>query len=424
MSGGRSATPRLAVTHVTTFYPPTSFGGDGVHVERLAQAQARRGHRVRILHAPQAYHWLRGEHGAGVEARATHSDGGAGPDVDVRAYDGPGNRYESVLLHQWGGPVFSRSWLTSQILTARQDEVGVTHFHNVSLVAGMAGMSSGRGVRLYTPHEFWLVCPTHLLFRYGKEICTRRTCLRCTLHARRPPQLWRRFRRPERALGHVDSMVFPSATARDVYRAQGIQAEGQVLRHFLPEDYLERARARGARDPDTPPFCLYAGRLDAIKGIGPLLKQWVKADIEMPLKVAGDGPLAEELRRLHGSHARVELLGMLGEDTLGGLYRDAVALVMPSSGHEIFGQVVAEALAHETPVVASPHGGSAELAQVSGGGVIYTTAEELASAVGKLAVDSEERQRLGQLGREYVWSELREAAYLDRYEALVLEALP
>ena len=41
----------LSFCLVTTFYPPYHFGGDGICVYRLAQALARRGHRVDVLHS-------------------------------------------------------------------------------------------------------------------------------------------------------------------------------------------------------------------------------------------------------------------------------------------------------------------------------------------------------------------------------------
>ena len=49
----------------------------------------------------------------------------------------------------------------------------------------------GDAVKLYMAHEHWLVCPTHVLWRHGRELCTGRECLRCTLRYQRPPQLWR-----------------------------------------------------------------------------------------------------------------------------------------------------------------------------------------------------------------------------------------
>ena len=40
---------------VTTFYPPFSFGGDGMCVYRLSTALAERGHQVDVYHSEDAY---------------------------------------------------------------------------------------------------------------------------------------------------------------------------------------------------------------------------------------------------------------------------------------------------------------------------------------------------------------------------------
>src|SRR6185503_18088144 len=39
----------------TTFYPPYSFGGDAVGVQRLARALVKRGHEVTVVHDIDAY---------------------------------------------------------------------------------------------------------------------------------------------------------------------------------------------------------------------------------------------------------------------------------------------------------------------------------------------------------------------------------
>ena len=42
----------------TTFYPPYSFGGDAVGVQRLARALVKRGHEVTVVHDKDAYRVL------------------------------------------------------------------------------------------------------------------------------------------------------------------------------------------------------------------------------------------------------------------------------------------------------------------------------------------------------------------------------
>ena len=56
----------------TNFYPPFSFGGDAVSVQRLAQALVRRGHHVTVVHDVDAYDSL---HDGPSPAAASLDDG-------------------------------------------------------------------------------------------------------------------------------------------------------------------------------------------------------------------------------------------------------------------------------------------------------------------------------------------------------------
>lgn len=401
----------LRIVHLTTFYPPWGFGGDAVHVQRLAEAQARRGHQVSVVCAPAAFRLLRGAAGRGL-ALPDSSSG-----VTVHALDGATAAIEPLLVHQTGSAVLQRSELRRYLGAAARVPPDVVHYHNISLIGGLAGLRLGAGVKLLTAHEYWLLCPTHLLFRYGREVCTRRTCMRCTLHARRPPQLWRYLGTPDRALRELDSVIYPSALTASVYRDHGVDRPATVLPHFLPDALLASARARGDRDPAAPPYFLYVGRLDAVKGIEALLR--VCSERGLPLRVAGDGPLAGPLRSGYASADSIEFLGQLDESALGRLYRDAIALILPSAGLEVFGQVVLEAFAHATPALVTPVGGARELVEASRAGFVYGSDEELGDLMQRLAGDAAERASLARRAAAYVRQHHREGDYIERYEELV-----
>ena len=49
----------LRFCFLTTFYPPYSYGGDGIGIQRLARALAGRGHHVTVVHDVDAYDVLR-----------------------------------------------------------------------------------------------------------------------------------------------------------------------------------------------------------------------------------------------------------------------------------------------------------------------------------------------------------------------------
>lgn len=407
---------RLSIVHVTTFYPPHNFGGDGVHVQRLARALARRGHDVSVVYSPAAFSLLqpRGAAPAGV----SDSHGGEPSPVTVHALDG-WRGVEPLLVQQTGGPVLSRRQL--ERLIGGEAGPDVIHYHNVSLAGGLGVLGIGDATKLYTTHEYWLTCPTHLLFRYNREICRQRTCIRCTLRSGRPPQMWRTARRRDRALRQIDAIVFPSRLTESVYREQGIEAPGRVLPHFLPDNYIDDAGAAGRRAGDAEPYFLYVGRLDAVKGIESLARYFDRQRPPAPLRIVGGGPLEADLRHELGGSPSVRFLGTLSREDLGPLYRDALALILPSEGYEVFGQVVIEAFSYATPAIVTEVGGAGELIDASGAGYVYGSDTELEAALQAIASDRGHRQRLGEAGLQYVQREHRESDYVDRYEQLIRE---
>ena len=96
------------------------------------------------------------------------------------------------------------------------------------------------------------------------------------------------------------------------------------------------------------------------------------------LRVAGDGPEYEELKRMAGPN--VEFCGRVSEADLRELYARARAFVMP--GEEDFGMTPVEALASGKPVIALRRGGVIDSVPEPGG-VFFEAAEEeqLAAAI-------------------------------------------
>ncbi len=77
--------------------------------------------------------------------------------------------------------------------------------------------------------------------------------------------------------------------------------------------------------------------------------------------IAGDGPLADELRRAAADLPHVELVGRLDRDAVEGLRGRASVELAPSLAHETFGLSAAEAMLRGLPVVASDVGALREL---------------------------------------------------------------
>lgn len=98
------------------------------------------------------------------------------------------------------------------------------------------------------------------------------------------------------------------------------------------------------------------------------------------------------------AHDRIHLLGWVSDGQLADLYARASAVVVPSL-HEGFCLPIVEAMAHGTPVVASP---AAAAPGVGGDAILRasgTDAGALASAIDDVLTDADLRERLSGLGR-------------------------
>ena len=390
---------------ITTFYPPYSFGGDGVFVHRLSNELARRGHHVEVVHCVDAYRLL-----AGREPVETYQDESG---VVVHGLRSPVGPLSPLATQQTGYPLF-KSARIRQVLDRGFD---VVHFHNISLVGGPGILRYGRGLKLYTMHEHWLVCPTHVLFKYNREVCRRRNCFLCQMVQGRPPQLWRHTPLLKAMAGHVDAFIAPSHSVMQKHRSMGMGQDARmvVLPNFVPE----------AGDAPAPsgeriekPFFLYVGRLEKLKGVQtliPVFRRYRNA----ALAVAGRGSLEPTLLRLAGGSANVRFLGQQSAEQVRDLMRRAVALIVPSICLETFPTVTLEAFSQGTPAIVRDIGSLPEQIEQSGGGLVVGTDEQLLAAMDRLLADRAYRDDLGHHGYQAYMERWTPGAHIDRYLALI-----
>lgn len=394
MSRDDAAGP-LRAALVTTFYPPDNFGGDGRYVESLATALARAGVAVEVITLSDGYRAL------GGTARPPPADP---PGVTVHRLGSRWPRASVLAMQQLGVPAGARDALAA--LLARPFDV--IHYHNVSLMGGPGVLALGDAVKLYTAHEHWLVCPTHVLWRHGRELCDARQCIRCCLAHRRPPPAWRATGHLGRMLDHVDAFIALSRSVADNHAAFGFPRAMHPMASFLP-DVAPRAVAC---ETDPRPYALLVGRLERIKGFQEVVPLF---DGSMPvdLLIAGTGDFEPELRRLAAASPQVRFLGPVAPDALPGLYAGALALVTPSLCYEVFPMVALEAFREGTPIVARRLGPYPQIVAESGAGLLFDDAAGLADAIRTLAADPRLRVCMGEAGRAALadrWSEQRAIA--------------
>lgn len=100
-------------------------------------------------------------------------------------------------------------------------------------------------------------------------------------------------------------------------------------------------------------YALFVGRLSPEKGLDTLLNAWELLARQIPLKIVGDGPLADHVDAVGRKVGGVERLGACSHERVVALMKDAWVLVFPSLCYEGFPIVIAEAYAVGLPVIAT-----------------------------------------------------------------------
>lgn len=390
---------------VCTFYPPHSFGGDAISVREWSQALVRRGHQVTVVHSAEAFAALH------PDPPPPHHPTAADDGIEVIALRSRWPTFSAALVQQVGAPVVHRRRLRALVQGGGFD---VIVYHNPSLIGGPGMLAwPTPATTVYVAREHWLVCATHVLLRHRREPCTTRTCVRCSLTYRRPPQLWRHTGAISRGLARMDLIIALSEFSRQKHREHGITQPMTVLPNFLPE-----------RRPATPPprrarrYFLFVGRLEHIKGLDDVIPLF-GALPDVDLLIAGDGSHGAALRALAQPLPNVHFLGRIPHAEVADLYRGAIATIAPSMGFEAFARVLIESLQAGVPFVARDIGPAPEVAERSGAGTLFRTPEELLGILRRLVDDPVYRDDLAARAEPAVAAHWSEEVVVERFLALI-----
>ncbi len=382
---------------ITTFYPPYNFGGDGIGIYRLSNEVAKRGHKVDIIHCKDAYLSLNPKRPTGNFQNH--------PNITVHGLKSKLGFISPLLTQQTGSP-FLKGKKIENILS--QKKFDVIHYHNISLVGGPKLLKKRKEITLYTTHEHWLVCPMHVLWKFNRELCKKRTCFLCSIVWKRPPQLWRYTRMLEKSLKNIDHFISPSMFTIKKHNELGLKIPFVHMPYFLPlsEEHSYENEKNDEQKPHKPYF-LFVGRLEKIKGVQnliPIFKDYSGAN----LLIAGDGEYIETLRTLARGSKNVKFLGRTNHSELRKLYKNAIAVIVPSICYEVFGIIIIESFSMKTPVIVNNVSAPTDVVEESGGGFVYNNNKELIDALDILRTQPETRRKLGEKGysayRKY-WTE-------------------
>ena len=222
-----------------------------------------------------------------------------------------------------------------------------------------------------------------------------------TLRGMLPLLIPYRLRRPQLryALRHAARIVAVSGSLKEDAMKLGIDpGRVRVIENgidpelFRPLDRKEARRSLGL--PEEGPLLVSVGTLSPRKGFHLVMEAMTRLGSDLRFAIVGgdgaEGAMESELRSLAvqlGLADRVIFAGPRSRAELASWYSAADLFVL-ASGHEGCPNVVLEALACGTPVVATPVGNVAELVTGEVGIVAERKVSDLAEAIGKaLSVD-------------------------------------
>jgi glycogen synthase len=381
----------MKIAILTNEYPPHVYGGAGVHVEYLARALAALpGHEVQVLCF-----------GSQSERHGRLHVRGMQPPVEITGTDPRHTKFFATCL-------------TDLVMAGALSDCDVIHCHTwYTHLAGCLGRALAQAPLLLTthslePHRPWKV--EQLGTAYHASSWIERT-----------------------AYQTADGVVAVSESMRDdVHGLYGVDpGRIRVIHNGIDvEEYQPTADEQVLHDygiDPRVPYVLFVGRVTRQKGIIHLVRaiQFLLPDVQVVLcagapdtpEIAAEMTAAVEEARRRSTHRIVWIQEMLPRARVIRLYTHAAIFVCPSV-YEPFGIINLEAMACETPVVASAVGGIPEVVSHGETGLLVVPevrgaseteprhpeqfSRDLAAAVNTLLADPERRARMGALARSKV----------------------
>jgi alpha-maltose-1-phosphate synthase len=320
---------------LTNEFPPYIYGGAGVHVEYLTRELAGLGHVVRVLSF--------GDQDVSDDALSVR---GVQPPVELKGQDPRHTKLFATLLQDLA-------------MSATLAGVDVVHCHTWythlagCLVKHLQGVPLVLTTHSLEPHRPWKV--EQLGTAYHVSTWIERT-----------------------AYQNADGVVAVSQSMkRDVHELYAVPRDRvHVIHNGIDlQQYRPTFNPNTLREYDIDrdvPFVLFVGRITRQKGIIHLVNaiRFFRPGAQVVLcagapdtpEIAREMDAAVERARAQSGHKIVWIREMLPKDKVITLYTHAAIFVCPSV-YEPFGIINLEAMACETPVVASAVGGIPEVVE-------------------------------------------------------------
>jgi starch synthase len=399
---------------LTNEYPPNVYGGAGVHVEYLTRELAALDegrHFVRVL-----------AFGDQAERSPTMAVNGVQPPARIAAQDPRHSKLFDTLMQDL-------------VMSGMATDLDIVHCHTWyshfagCLVKQLQAVPLVLTTHSLEPHRPWKV--EQLGTAYHASSWLERTAY-------------------QNADGVVAVSVAMKNDVQAIYHVDPDRVRvihnGIDLQQYRPRPDPGVLAQYGIR-PDAP-FVLFVGRITRQKGIIHLVNaiRYIRAGVQIVLcagapdtpEIAIEMTQAVERARAQSQHDVVWIQEMLPKDRVIALYTHAAIFVCPSV-YEPFGIINLEAMACETPVVASSVGGIPEVVEHGETGLLVVPeaisateveprnpeqfSRDLAAAVNVLLDDPALRQSMAEkarvrVERQFSWNSIARQT-LEFYEELI-----
>lgn len=258
----------------------------------------------------------------------------------------------------------------------QRERIDIVHVHNtLSLVSPsvfFAAFSNSIPV-IQTLHNFRMECPNGLFFR-NAQVCE--DCLKKGLRSSIKYKCYRNSRvqtfvsamtiKIHRMLGTYKKINFICLTE---YNRNKLLELNKNLEKKIIDEKKVYVKPNFAEIETTPiPYqqrenqCVFAGRLEEIKGVRILLQAWAEIK-NINLILCGSGPLDAWCRKyVEENHLyNVKIKGFVAHQELIEIIRQSKALILPSIVYEGFPMTIVESMACGTPVICSDFGNAGNL---------------------------------------------------------------
>lgn len=305
-----------------------------------------------------------------------------------------------------------------------REQPDIVHFHNIyhQLTPALIGIAKRFGCKtVLTAHDYKIVCPSYTMLHDGK-VCD--ACLtgsvfnayknRCQQGERGKSlllsleALWQKWAKDYTWL---DAIIAPSEFMRQTLLRKLPNARIDVIVNGIDTRLT-------APDESVGEYFLYIGRLSREKGVATLAEAHQKMNNPLPLKIAGNGLLNDDLR---ARYSKPEFLGYMQQgEALNALIRNARAVIVPSEYYENCSMSVLESMAFGRPVVGGNIGGIPEQIRDGIDGRLFTPgdADALADILDELVSNPQQAREMGINARRRLEDKYALSHHMHQLQAL------